>query len=170
MYNLMVIKSETVSVLELRSSDLIGCIWCCKLRSDVSCFSFRKHAWTVGKSLELQCYILSPLSFVARVVYASNKHFTIYNFFFNLHLGSECVLWFEWYFKAMNLLHSLHQCPKNFDISSPMDHWVRRNGFRSVKRLVFTILLKLILCSLFIHSCRTSIPYKGRLGYASTLC
>lgn len=35
----------------------------------------------------------------------------------------------------MNLLHSLHQCPKNFDISSPMDHWVRRNGFRSVKRL-----------------------------------
>uniref|UniRef100_A0A7I4Z052 Carbonic anhydrase n=1 Tax=Haemonchus contortus TaxID=6289 RepID=A0A7I4Z052_HAECO len=37
--------------------------------------------------------------------------------------------------KAMNLLHSLHQCPKNFDIESPMDHWVRRNGFRSMKRL-----------------------------------
>ncbi|VDO86722.1 unnamed protein product [Haemonchus placei] len=37
--------------------------------------------------------------------------------------------------KAMNLLHSLHQCPKNFDMESPMDHWVRRNGFRSMKRL-----------------------------------
>uniref|UniRef100_A0A8R1E268 Carbonic anhydrase n=1 Tax=Caenorhabditis japonica TaxID=281687 RepID=A0A8R1E268_CAEJA len=26
-------------------------------------------------------------------------------------------------------------CPKNFDVASPMDHWVRRNGFNSVKRL-----------------------------------
>ncbi|WKY14472.1 hypothetical protein Q1695_000203 [Nippostrongylus brasiliensis] len=37
--------------------------------------------------------------------------------------------------KAMNLLHSLHQCSTNFDASSPMDHWVRQNGYRSVKRL-----------------------------------
>ncbi|VDL66086.1 unnamed protein product [Nippostrongylus brasiliensis] len=37
--------------------------------------------------------------------------------------------------KAMNLLHSLHQCCTNFDASSPMDHWVRQNGYRSVKRL-----------------------------------
>ncbi|EGT43056.1 CBN-BCA-1 protein [Caenorhabditis brenneri] len=37
--------------------------------------------------------------------------------------------------KAINTLYGLHQCPKNFDVTSPMDHWVRRNGFASVKRL-----------------------------------
>ncbi|VDM54008.1 unnamed protein product [Angiostrongylus costaricensis] len=37
--------------------------------------------------------------------------------------------------KAMNLLHSLHQCLKTFDVNSPMDHWVRRNRFNSIKRL-----------------------------------
>ncbi|CAB3400100.1 unnamed protein product [Caenorhabditis bovis] len=37
--------------------------------------------------------------------------------------------------KAINTLYGLHQCPKNFDVESPMDHWVRRNGFKSVQRL-----------------------------------
>ncbi|PAV77907.1 hypothetical protein WR25_14002 [Diploscapter pachys] len=37
--------------------------------------------------------------------------------------------------KAMNTLYGLHQCPKNFDPESPMDHWVRRNGYRSIQRL-----------------------------------
>uniref|UniRef100_A0A1I7X600 Carbonic anhydrase n=1 Tax=Heterorhabditis bacteriophora TaxID=37862 RepID=A0A1I7X600_HETBA len=39
--------------------------------------------------------------------------------------------------KAMNLLYGLHQCPKNFDSSSPMDHWVRSNGYRTMKRWGF---------------------------------
>ncbi|KAK0405387.1 hypothetical protein QR680_017963 [Steinernema hermaphroditum] len=37
--------------------------------------------------------------------------------------------------KAINTLYGLHQCPKVFDHESPMDHWVRRNGYKSIKLL-----------------------------------
>jgi len=37
--------------------------------------------------------------------------------------------------KAINTLHNLHQCPKQFDSTSPMDHWLRRNGHLSIQRL-----------------------------------
>ncbi|CAD6194288.1 unnamed protein product [Caenorhabditis auriculariae] len=37
--------------------------------------------------------------------------------------------------KAINTLYGLHQCPKNFDVSSPMDQWVRNNGYQSIKKL-----------------------------------
>ncbi|KAF1748068.1 hypothetical protein GCK72_024535 [Caenorhabditis remanei] len=37
--------------------------------------------------------------------------------------------------KAINTLYRLHQCPKEFDPSSPMDNWVRRSGYSSIKRL-----------------------------------
>ncbi|PIC18649.1 hypothetical protein B9Z55_024466 [Caenorhabditis nigoni] len=37
--------------------------------------------------------------------------------------------------KAMNTLYQLHQCPTKFDVSSPMDQWLRRNGFESMKKL-----------------------------------
>ncbi|CAJ0934725.1 unnamed protein product, partial [Mesorhabditis belari] len=37
--------------------------------------------------------------------------------------------------KAMNLLHDLHLCPKEFDACSPMDNWVRNNGYKSIQRL-----------------------------------
>ncbi|CAI4226766.1 unnamed protein product [Auanema sp. JU1783] len=37
--------------------------------------------------------------------------------------------------KAMNLLYQINQNKSNFDSCSPMDHWVRRNGYLSMKRL-----------------------------------
>lgn len=37
--------------------------------------------------------------------------------------------------KAINTLYGLHKCPKSFDPQSPMDHWLRRNGYRSLKKL-----------------------------------
>ncbi|VDO63723.1 unnamed protein product [Heligmosomoides polygyrus] len=37
--------------------------------------------------------------------------------------------------KAINTLYNLHKCPKTFDPQSPMDHWLRRHGFTSLKRL-----------------------------------
>ncbi|CAD5226593.1 unnamed protein product [Bursaphelenchus xylophilus] len=33
--------------------------------------------------------------------------------------------------KAINMLHNLCQCPQHFDQTSPVDHWLRKNGFRS---------------------------------------
>ncbi|WKY04636.1 hypothetical protein Q1695_005556 [Nippostrongylus brasiliensis] len=37
--------------------------------------------------------------------------------------------------KAINTLYNLHKHPKSFDPQSPMDHWLRRHGFTSLKRL-----------------------------------
>uniref|UniRef100_A0A7E4UX30 Carbonic anhydrase n=1 Tax=Panagrellus redivivus TaxID=6233 RepID=A0A7E4UX30_PANRE len=37
--------------------------------------------------------------------------------------------------KAINTLYNLHQCPKNFDPESPMDHWLRRHGYSSIQKL-----------------------------------
>ncbi|KAI1726175.1 carbonic anhydrase domain-containing protein [Ditylenchus destructor] len=37
--------------------------------------------------------------------------------------------------KAINTLYNLHQCPNAFDPESPMDHWLRRHGYQSVKKL-----------------------------------
>ena len=37
--------------------------------------------------------------------------------------------------KAINTLYNLHQCPKNFDPESPIDHWLRRNGYNSIQKL-----------------------------------
>ncbi|GMT05420.1 hypothetical protein PENTCL1PPCAC_27594 [Pristionchus entomophagus] len=37
--------------------------------------------------------------------------------------------------KAMNMLFGLHSCPSAFDHSSPMDHWLRKNGHRTMKKL-----------------------------------
>ncbi|CAJ0585443.1 unnamed protein product, partial [Mesorhabditis spiculigera] len=37
--------------------------------------------------------------------------------------------------KAMNLLYDLHVCPKEFSAASPMDSWVRKNGYKSIQRL-----------------------------------
>ncbi|ULT92946.1 hypothetical protein L5515_010008 [Caenorhabditis briggsae] len=37
--------------------------------------------------------------------------------------------------KAINTLYNLHKCPKSFDPESPMDHWLRRHGFNSIKKL-----------------------------------
>lgn len=37
--------------------------------------------------------------------------------------------------KAINTLYNLHKCPKSFDAESPMDHWLRRHGFNSIKKL-----------------------------------
>ncbi|CAD5219166.1 unnamed protein product [Bursaphelenchus okinawaensis] len=33
--------------------------------------------------------------------------------------------------KAINTLYNLCQCPHHFDPASPVDHWLRKNGFRS---------------------------------------
>ncbi|KAI6181229.1 Carbonic anhydrase [Aphelenchoides besseyi] len=38
--------------------------------------------------------------------------------------------------KAINTLYNLHCCPSDFDPQSPMDHWLRKHGFRSVSKLV----------------------------------
>lgn len=38
--------------------------------------------------------------------------------------------------KAINTLFNLHQCPSNFDQQSPMDHWLRKHGHNSVKKLL----------------------------------
>uniref|UniRef100_A0A7E4W457 Carbonic anhydrase n=1 Tax=Panagrellus redivivus TaxID=6233 RepID=A0A7E4W457_PANRE len=37
--------------------------------------------------------------------------------------------------KAVNTLHNINLCPKEFDPTSPMDHWVRANGYPSVQKL-----------------------------------
>lgn len=37
--------------------------------------------------------------------------------------------------QAMGVLYNLHQSPDSFDITSPMDHWMRSQGIRSIKRL-----------------------------------
>ncbi|KAK6748314.1 hypothetical protein RB195_001126 [Necator americanus] len=37
--------------------------------------------------------------------------------------------------KAINTLYNIHTCPQNFDPQSPMDHWLRRHGFTSIKKL-----------------------------------
>ncbi|CAJ0587772.1 unnamed protein product, partial [Mesorhabditis spiculigera] len=37
--------------------------------------------------------------------------------------------------KAINTLYGLHKCPKTFDAESPMDHWLRRHGYTSLKKL-----------------------------------
>uniref|UniRef100_A0A1I7X7B7 Carbonic anhydrase n=1 Tax=Heterorhabditis bacteriophora TaxID=37862 RepID=A0A1I7X7B7_HETBA len=37
--------------------------------------------------------------------------------------------------KAINTLYNLHCCPKTFDAQSPMDHWLRRHGYTSLKKL-----------------------------------
>ncbi|CAD6198090.1 unnamed protein product [Caenorhabditis auriculariae] len=37
--------------------------------------------------------------------------------------------------KAINTLYNLHTCPGAFDPQSPMDHWLRRHGFHSLRRL-----------------------------------
>ncbi|KJH42542.1 carbonate dehydratase [Dictyocaulus viviparus] len=37
--------------------------------------------------------------------------------------------------KAINTLYNIHKCPKSFDPQSPMDHWLRRHGFTSIKKL-----------------------------------
>nr|pir hypothetical protein Y116A8C.28 - Caenorhabditis elegans [Caenorhabditis elegans] len=37
--------------------------------------------------------------------------------------------------KAINTLYNLHKCPKSFDPESPMDHWLRRHGFNSIRKL-----------------------------------
>lgn len=37
--------------------------------------------------------------------------------------------------KAINALYSIHKSPKSFDPHSPMDHWLRRHGFTSIKKL-----------------------------------
>lgn len=38
--------------------------------------------------------------------------------------------------KAINTLYNLHQCPKNFDQQSPMDHWLRKHGYNSINKLL----------------------------------
>ncbi|CAJ0952829.1 unnamed protein product, partial [Mesorhabditis belari] len=37
--------------------------------------------------------------------------------------------------KAINTLYGLHKCPKAFDPESPMDHWLRRHGYSSLRKL-----------------------------------
>jgi len=37
--------------------------------------------------------------------------------------------------KAVNTLYQINQNPKSFDTCSPMDHWVRANGYHSMKKL-----------------------------------
>ncbi|GMR49718.1 hypothetical protein PMAYCL1PPCAC_19913, partial [Pristionchus mayeri] len=37
--------------------------------------------------------------------------------------------------KAINTLYNLHKCPKSFDPESPMDHWLRRHGYNSLRKL-----------------------------------
>ncbi|CAB3409368.1 unnamed protein product [Caenorhabditis bovis] len=37
--------------------------------------------------------------------------------------------------KAINTLYNLHKCPKSFDPESPMDHWLRRHGYTSIRKL-----------------------------------
>ena len=37
--------------------------------------------------------------------------------------------------KAINTLYNIHKCSKNFDPESPMDHWLRRHGYSSIKKL-----------------------------------
>ncbi|KAE9550178.1 hypothetical protein FO519_006618 [Halicephalobus sp. NKZ332] len=37
--------------------------------------------------------------------------------------------------KAVNTLYQINQNPKCFDNCSPMDHWVRANGYHSIKKL-----------------------------------
>ncbi|VDM64099.1 unnamed protein product [Angiostrongylus costaricensis] len=37
--------------------------------------------------------------------------------------------------KAINTLYNIHRSPKSFDPQSPMDHWLRRHGFTSLKKL-----------------------------------
>lgn len=37
--------------------------------------------------------------------------------------------------KAINTLYNLHQSPDTFDITSPMDHWLRRHGHQSIQKL-----------------------------------
>ncbi|KAE9420631.1 hypothetical protein Angca_003325 [Angiostrongylus cantonensis] len=37
--------------------------------------------------------------------------------------------------KAINTLYNIHKSPKSFDPQSPMDHWLRRHGFTSLKKL-----------------------------------
>uniref|UniRef100_A0AC34R2Q7 Carbonic anhydrase n=1 Tax=Panagrolaimus sp. JU765 TaxID=591449 RepID=A0AC34R2Q7_9BILA len=37
--------------------------------------------------------------------------------------------------KAINTLYQIYQSPKTFDSSSPMDHWVRANGYLTMQKL-----------------------------------
>jgi len=37
--------------------------------------------------------------------------------------------------KTMNCLYGLHKCPDTFKVDSPMDLWLRRHGFSSLKKL-----------------------------------
>jgi carbonic anhydrase len=37
--------------------------------------------------------------------------------------------------KAINTLYNLHICPTAFDAESPMDHWLRRHGHSSMRKL-----------------------------------
>lgn len=37
--------------------------------------------------------------------------------------------------KAINTLYNLSCCPNSFNPESPVDHWLRKNGFRSFAKL-----------------------------------